>query len=273
MDSKKVFSYYARIVMIIILAIEFILNIVFLVIISDIKDKNEFDDRDNSIIDDLVKYGGYYYFFYSDEIENLIFIEHFNAISAVFSLYLISFFCFIIEFIAYCSCKGDNDCSNGCEVLFQKLNHIIALITFFICQFLYFIDCLIIPVYFQRVCKIIKKDEYKDYDSMKAKYASLIIVAYVFLFIILFLDFIVLNLYKGICCKMEKICQNTQKCCKNFGLCLGDKLSCGNREDSDEQPKEKDFDSQIYDLNGEIKHLLAQNIEIRINKKINYNFS
>ena len=42
--AEKYFSYYARIVMIIILSIEFLLNIVFLAIISDIKETHKFTD-------------------------------------------------------------------------------------------------------------------------------------------------------------------------------------------------------------------------------------
>ena len=86
------------------------------------------------------------------------------------------------------------------------------------------------------------------------------------------MDFIVLNLYKGICCEMTKICQKTQKCCKNFGWFLGDKLSFDCLKESDE-PLQDDKDSlEIYNLNGEIKNLLAENIQIRINKNNIYNY-
>jgi hypothetical protein len=268
--AEKNFSYYARIVMIIILSIEFLLNIVFLAIISDIKDTHKFTDLEKKIMDQFEEYYYYWNFYFggvSYPLENLIFSEHYDAISAIFSLFFISFFFFVVEFIIFCSFM-ESDCPQFCNILGKELNHLMTLITFFICQFLYFIDCLIIPVYFQRVTKILIKENYNDYKSLKRKYASLIVVAYVFLFIILFMDFIVLNLYKGICCEMTKICQKTQKCCKNFGWFLGDKLSCNCLRESDESNQ----NPEIYNLNGEIKSLLAENIQIRINKNNLYNY-
>ena len=268
--AKKTFSYYARIVMIIILSIEFLLNIVFLGVISEIKDAHKYSDKEENLMN-LLREKKRNLDGYNFNLENIIFSDHYEAISAIFSLFFISFFFFVVEFIIFCSCM-ESDCPDYCNILGKELNHLITLITFFICQFLYFIDCLIIPVYFQRVTKILFKENYNDYKSLKRKYASLIVVAYVFLFIILFMDFIVLNLYKGICCEMTKICQKTQKCCKNFGWFLGDKLSFDCLKESDE-PLQDDKDSlEIYNLNGEIKNLLAKNIQIRINKKNIYKY-
>ena len=48
--AEKNFSYYARIVMIIILSIEFLLNIVFLGVISEIKDAHKYSDKEENLM-------------------------------------------------------------------------------------------------------------------------------------------------------------------------------------------------------------------------------
>ena len=69
---------------------------------------------------------------------------------------------------------------------------------------------------------------------------------------------------------MEIICQNTKNCMENFGRWFIDKISCICCIDTKEQnnanlesvtdPK----DIEIYNLNGDIRNLMAQNMEINI---------
>ena len=190
-NIENTFSYYARIVMLIIMSIEFILSIAFLAVGNEIK----------KILN-------------SDYIYN--FDYQYDCIWATFSLFFISLFVFIVEFFAYCTLNR-NGCENEYLRFFCKeLNHFISLISFLICQLLYFIDCCLFPVYLQ----IIEKKE------AKKKYSGLVAAAYIFLFIFLFLYFIILNLYKRICFKMTNICNRTNECCENFGSFFVDILFC-----------------------------------------------
>ena len=269
MDNKneRKFSYYSRIVMMIILSMEFLLNIIFLAVINGIKDKYYEKLSSSSWINAFCKIYDCDY----DKKEIDIFNYHYKGISATFSLFFISFFVFLIQFIAYCSCQKAN-CNEFVDMLFKEFNHVSSLITFFICQFLYFIECLIIPVYYQRIKNLhsekfpLKKNVFQDTkEKYEKKYISLIVVSFLFLFIILFLDFIVINLYKGICCRMEEICKHTENCCENFGRWFADKLSClCCKEGPYPGPGSgiHENDRKIIELTGEIRDLMAQNIEI-----------
>ena len=223
-NVENTFSYYARIVMLIIMSIEFILSIVFLGVIAEFKSNEK---------------------------------SQYQAICATFSLNFISFFFFVIEFIAYCTCNRETCNYENIRLILYNHNHFISLITFLICQFLYFVNCCIIPIYLS--------EEY--YEKPKKKYTSLVVVAYIFLCIIIFLDIIILNLYRMICCNMINICKKTKECCENFGKWFVDVLCCRicNKEASSveittlEEEKKKQ-NEKISDLTGEIKHLLAKNI-------------
>lgn len=290
------FAYYSRIVMMIILSIEFILNIIFLAIITDI----------NSQVSIL------------DLAEEKVFKFHKDCISATFSLFFISYFVFVLELIAYCGCCMKTNCIENCEIIFRKLNHLIILTTFLICQFLYFTQSMIIPVFLHRAKNLVFEDLgvklneesgeefdekwgiewdrdwydnlYKKYidvkdildkyekfeenidkiNSIKKKYSAMTALCIIFLVFIIFLDFIVINLYKSICCQMEIICQNTHNCMENFGRWFIDKISCICCIDSkdkniiqlEEVKNQKDI--EIFNLNGEIRNLMAQNMEINI---------
>lgn len=250
------FAYYSRIVMMIILSIQFILNIIFLTLISDI----------NSQVKIL------------ELIEIDVFKFHKACISAIFSLFFISFFVFVLELISYCGCCMKTDCIELCNIIFRTYNHVIILATFLICQFIYFTQCMIIPVFFHRVKNLVYQDLYEEYlpedidkiKIIKNKYSSMTAICYVFLFLIIFLDFIVLNLYKDICCQMEIICNNSQNCLENFGRWFIDKISCIcciDKKDRtivnlEEVSNQKDM--EIYQLTGEIRNLFAENMEINI---------
>ena len=276
MDNKngRKFSYYSRIVMMIILSMEFLLNIIFLAVISEIKEDTISKLSNYDYYDFDYDYNYDYYFDYNLNLktkkESDIFYYHLEGISASFSIFFISFFVFLIQFIAYCSCQKAN-CNEFIDILFKEFNHVSSLITFFICQFLYFIECLIIPVYYQRIKNLhsekfpLKKNAFVDMkEKNEKKYISLIVVSFLFLFIILFLDFIVINLYKGICCRMEEICKHTENCCENFGRWFADKLSCLCCKEPYSRPGSgiHENDRKIIELTGEIKDLMAQNIEI-----------
>lgn len=252
-NQKKKFSYYARIVMLITLSIEFLLSIVFLAVIGDVKNMSILLE----IYDiDLYK----------------IFERHYKGISATFSLFFIAFFIFLFLFIIKCSCNNSD--FGQFDYLLKELNHFILFICFLICQLLYFIDCMIIPVYLQRIENIKIIDSLNpELKNIKKKYRSLTAVCFIFLFIIVFLDLIILNLYKKICCQMNEICKKTDDCCENFGRCFGDVLnvlSCNkNEEGSIKRLKdERDMKIQIIsNLTEDIKDLLAQNIYLELEKK------
>lgn len=243
--NEKRFVYYSRIVMIIINSIEFIFNCVFIGVLGDVKD----------YLGDTFK-------------ERQILHGHHAGISASFSLFFISFFAFSLEFIAYCFWQNTL-CNEYLDLILKKYNHLITLITFLICQFLYFIECLIIPVFNKRVNYF--GDEPKQ-KQIKSKYSALSAVGIISLCLVLFLNFIVINLYKKLCFRMEYICDNTRMCCENCVKCFIDKLSClfGKQEEEEEDINpEIHFDNHndetIYRLTGEIRNLMSKNIELQIN--------
>ena len=242
--------------MIIIISIEFILNIIFLAIITEVK----------SQVNILDLY------------EMEVFKFHKDCINAIFSLFFISFFIFLLELFTYCGCCMKTDCIECCNIIFRKLNHLIILSTFFICQFIYFTQCMVIPVFFHRVKNLVYQELYEKsgdigkINNIKRKYSAMTAICYVFLFLIIFLDFIVVNLYKGICCQMEIICQNTRNCLENFGRWFIDKISwicCIDNKDKykyiaqlERVTNEKDI--EIYELTGDIRNLFAENMELNI---------
>ena len=295
-NNKRKFTYYSRIVMMIIMTFELILNLIFIITIVEVKDtKYEKECADYEILNSLLNYNndnnGYNYNndYYNNDYynnypfrhllqkqrtENDVITYHYRGISASFSLFFVAYFVFFVEFLAYFTCEN---CNEILELILKKLNHLLLLITFFIGQFLYLVDCMIIPIYYQRINKF----NYKYFDifcdteeiekikkKIKNKYILLIVFCYVFLLLILFLDFIVLNLYKDICCKMAKICKSTQDCCENFGRGFVNKLGilfCKNERDQGIvrlEDLENENDKQIHELTGEIRHLLADYIEL-----------
>ena len=304
MDNEKKFTYYSRIVMMIIMTFEFILNLIFIITIVEVKDNKyekdcvNYNNNYNSYYNSYNSYNDYdydydyYNYNYGNDYdndnynypsssqskkikeENDVFVLHYRGISTSFSFFFISYFIFFIEFLAYFTCE---DCHYILDFILRELNHLILLITFFIGQFLYLIDCMIIPVFYQRITKLnyfyysIFCDENETKIIKKKindKYTLLITLCFVFLLLILFLDFIVLNLYKGICCRMEQICNTTQDCCENFGRGFVNKLGilcCKTKKDTGIvklEDLENENDRQIHILTGDIRHLLAQNVEL-----------
>ena len=246
------FFYYSRIIMMIILIIEFIFNIIFLAIISDIKAN-------------VHVFG-----------EN-IFNMHKHSINAIFSFFFIFSFVFILEIMASYGCFIRNYSYECLQIIFKSLNHIIILVSFFICQFLFLIQCVIIPVFSQRVKSLVNEEKSisnAQGNIIKKKYIAMEAICYIFLCLILFLDFMVINLYKGICCQMEEICQKTKVCIGNFSRWFIDKLSficCikdNNKIINQLEEEEKTKDDQIKKMSEEIKNQIAENI--RLNLKVIY---
>ena len=131
---------------------------------------------------------------------------------------------------------------------------------------------MIIPVFFHRVKHLVYEEFYFE-EKIKIiinKYSSMTAICYVFLVLIIFLDFIVLNLYKGLCCQMEIICQNTQNCTENFGRWFIDKIFCSCCSDDKDktiqglEARRNEKDVEIYELTGDIRNLMAENMELNI---------
>jgi hypothetical protein len=236
-NNENPFSYYVRIVMLIILLIEFILSIVFLGVMKEI----------NS-------------YFHSNYI--MYFDYQYKCISLTFSFSIISLFVFVIEYIANRTCGREaceEECSGIISFLFFKLNHFISLITFLICQILYLVDCCIIPVYLQGIKNAL------FFQKAEKKYTALTVVAFIFLGIILILDLIILNLYKDICCKMTRICDKTKECFENFAKFFDNIVCCRccyepkNTVLGEMAQEMENHIQEKKNLTCEIRNLLAEN--------------
>ena len=228
-----------------------------------------------------------------------IFEEQNQAIDTCFAFFIISFTIFLIESIVAFSCGGK--CSENNEVfiiIFEKMNHILIILTFTIIQFLYVISCLIIPIYLDRVRTFKKyfedrakeakisvpyiydRDELNasidgDIDSIEtciSKYVSLLVVSFTFLFIFLFLYFIIINLYKEVCCNMRNICDRTSRCMENFFRCFYDNsyyvfTLCRKARDkkiNEIQEEINNIKEEIARKTCEIQDMMKNNIDLRI---------
>ena len=246
-NKEYTFSYYSRIIMMIILSFEFIFNIIFLATILDI-----------------IK---------SQSIEENIFKVHKHSINIIFSFFFISYMVFFIELLAFSGCFINCNYYKIFQFILKNLNHLIMLITFFICQFLFLIQCVIIPVYSQGVKNLAFEEKNitnAKINIIKKTYRAMEAISYILLVLIIFFDFIVINLYKGICCQMEVICQHTQDCIENFVRWFIDKLAyiCGRNprivEIDQLENAIKEKDDQIQNLSEEIKNQMAKNLDLNI---------
>jgi len=273
--QMKDYTYYSRIVMMIVNSIQLILFIVFIVFTHTIQD----DMRE---VNKSVEYHRINYDF--------VFEEQTQGVDACFAFFIIAFVFFVIEFIWHFACE---ECDYPYDIFknfFGDWNHLIIILTFLIIQFLYLISCLIFPIYLDRVRSLRDhlKDNYfgkKDYlgriifsqddldkvESCIGKYAGCVVIAFVFLFIFIFLYFIILNLYKGACCDMFTICKKTNNCFNNFGGCMRDNfyciLHCGkgeNIEIEDLKAKIKENEKIVGEITCEIQNGLKKNIELRV---------
>ena len=272
-DQQKKYYYFTGIVMLITLFLEFILNIVFIGIAGNINGShtNNGNTQEYIAVYSLGELQNVYIRENKYDIQNEIFSTQYKSISAIFSLFFIAFIFFIVAFII--TCKNKFNMPENYDSFF----HILFLVIFYICQFLYFMYCVIIPIYFQRVKKLLSEENteenknlHKDYNIIVRDYRALASVCYVFLFIILFFNFTILNLYKKICCNMERICLQTENCCKNFLLLVIEKMTSiceqKTKEIKNLENLGNERDIKITNLNVEISNLMAQNIEISIKK-------
>lgn len=190
--------------------------------------------------------------------KNEIFKTHYSGIAAISTFFFIYFILFIAELIYFCISKVKN---------FE----IIGIISFWFSQIFYFIDLFMIPSYYSRIIYEDEK-EIKKVSDIKRRYRNLIIVSQIFSLFIIFLDFIVINLYKDLCCKMDEICDITNEFINNLWLCIKDLISriiCKSNNEEDEEIKKiveesKKQKEEINSLNEEIRHLLSQHIDLKI---------
>ena len=194
----------------------------------------------------------------NDEIYN----AHYTGIVTISSFFFIFLILFIAEIIAFC--------------VFDKRYSIFGTIFFWVSQIFYFIDYIMVPSYYSRLLHI-TENEIKEISFVRKRYIALIIVSLIFTLFIIFFDFIIINLYQDLCCKMDEICEYTFMCLDNFGKCVKDIISrviCQSKNEEDEEIKKiveesEDQIKQMKNLNEEIKHLLSQHINIVIkNHKI-----
>jgi hypothetical protein len=146
-------------------------------------------------------------------------------------------------------------------------------IFFWVSQVFYFIDFFMLPSYYGKIIYI----DLGEISDIKKRYISLIVISQIFTLFIIFFDFIVINLYKDLCCEMDKICEETFTCLNNFGKCIKDIISriiCQSKNEEDEEikgivQKSEAQKKQMNELNGEIKHLLSQYINLEVDRPIN----
>ena len=175
-----------------------------------------------------------------------IFNAHYTGITTISSFFLIFFILFVIDVIVFCN--------------FTKKYHLFGRIFFWLAQVFYFIDLFMIPSYYGRMIYMDKE----EISGIKKRYIALIIISQLFALFIIFFDFIIINLYKDLCCEMDLICDNTFTCLNDFGKCIKDIISriiCQSKNEEDEEikkivQKSEDQKKQMNELNEEIKHLL-----------------
>lgn len=179
-----------------------------------------------------------------------LFSRNYSAISAIFSLEIILIFIFFILIIV--------------EKTIKENLEIVILIISLLCQFLYLINCVIIPIFLKEFRYIIKSNEneehsfLKELNNIKSYYKGAIWICYIFLVFILFLDFILLNLFKKLFFNAEA-----------FITFLLETFCHGFYEKDDIKNKEKENKEKKIErkkLTEEIKKLLAEEMNIKINE-------
>ena len=296
-------TYYSRIVMMIIMAIQLILFIIFAVLTHTNSDNMEKVYQRNDAAyqrNDAANVGCYevdYYPYYECVFNNInnitkplnhtfIFKEHEKQMDTCFAFFVISFFFFLIEFIMHFCCATQEFNEGFFKNFFNYWNHLIIILTFVIAQFLYIIACLVTPIYLDRTRSIRDllyiRNPYTDQVSRDfvevciKKYAVCFAISFTFLVIFIFLDFIIINLYKGVCCDMTLICNWTHKCLSSFFICFGDNVfywmnKC-QRKDNEINKLEEEVNDQektIAAITCQIQNTMKENIKLRVDK-INY---
>lgn len=202
---------------------------------------------------------------------NQLFSKNYSAISATFSFEVILFVAFIILFvIIYC-------------IKFDKVELVkkIMLFILIICQFLYLINCILMPVYLKEYKYIIElcekilldssqlahaylnQEKLKKIKDISGYYKGIIWTCYIFLIIILLLDCLLLNLYHFIFC-------NTGSCLFSFVNWFLD-MFCNSfykqQGSTTLETQNEGKRNKINNLTDEIKELLSEKLNIEINNK------
>ena len=285
--QMKDFTYYSRIVMMIVSAVQLILFVAIVVVSDIIKDDmgkvNEVFEKD------------YRRAHYKEIDFDFIFSEQKSGIDACFAFFFIAFVVFLVEFIMHFACEDCHYKYEWTEKFFRKWNHLITILTFVIMQFLYVVCCLIIPIYLDRTRTLRDdmKDEFgkrtytnyrtgeeeavdfskelDDVDSCVNKYAGCFVFSLLFLLISIFLYFIILNLYKGVCCDMIEICRQTNSCFESFFNCFFDNVNylfnCCESLDPNINKTVRDIEEnrkKIAEITCKIQNEMKKNIELRV---------
>lgn len=235
MEEKEKIKNYPVIIITIIMTLIFILSIIIIAVLSSIKTKGN-----NITI--LNKY-------------KTFFSKSYSAICATFSLEVLLFFAFIILLIIHCYKEKDLE--------------IFMLYILFICNFLYLINCIIIPVYYKDYKFIFSSLSSETTNEkllliISSHYYGIICICYIFLFFILIIDFLLMNLYHNLFC-------NTGKCLYsfvNFFLDFFCHTICNKSQNENEEEIENSSKiKEINNLTKEIKNLLAENLYIKVKNK------
>ena len=184
-----------------------------------------------------------------------LFSRSYSSISAIFSLELI---CILAFFIILYYLWGS-----------QKLFAVFLL--YILCNFLYLINCVIIPIYFKEFkfivesAKAMNNTDLKELLSISKKFKGIMWSCYIFLIIFFLFDFILLNLYHRLCFDSEKLC-----------ICIiylfNDIFCSGKKKDYKKELVRKSniLNNEVNLLTEEIKKLMYDKKEIK--NKINHKF-
>jgi len=188
---------------------------------------------------------------------------HYSGVAAISAFFFIFYILFVVEVLLICLCK-------------KKEYSYIGIIFFWLSQIFYFIDLFMIPSHYSRVIYA-NENEINEVSDIKKRYKMLIVFSQIFNLIIIFLDFIIINLYKDLCCDMDKICDNTISFVDNLCICIKDIISrviCKSENLEDEKIKKivnksKEQKDEMNNLNEEIKHLLSKHIDLLAKSQFN----
>ena len=233
MDQNKNVKNYPIIIMTILMVIIFILSISVMGTFGKIKSKSKKITFSSN--------------------EEILFSKNYSSISATFSFEIILFFVYFSLFFLH--------------FFLEKIFERFMLFILIICELLYLIDCVIIPVFLKEIKFIIKLNNglpnYKDIRDIGSYYKGLIWACYIFLVIILFIDFLLLNLYHNMLCNTESFLSSFINCfldmfCHTFTKKEGiDGLENTNLEQR----------NQMNSLTEEIKNLLSERLDYEIKNK------
>ena len=174
-----------------------------------------------------------------------LFSRNYSAIAAIFSLEFLLVIAFIIVII----------------IRFMSNENIEFLLIYFyfLGQFLYFIICVIIPIYYKEYKFIIKVAENINHPDLNelldiaSEYKGIIWGSYIFLIIFVLLDFLLLNLYHYLFC-------NTGKFVRSFINCFLEIFCAAFHK----KKKEIEIKEQLTE---EIKELLSEKLSKEITDK------